>query len=365
MDEVGQFYQAAEQSSASHLALRWKGRVRYVVPLDARTQMACWRLFQPGRLELPLRAMARLPQLFGAIDCVENESLAVIREAVGPEAGVSCCRQGAPGPWTKETILFLDRADNPLLIVKAGKGEAVDWLLRNEAEWLCALRDQPQLAGHVPELVAHRAGADLSFVAQTVLPGLPDFEMGELHFAFLRKFQEYSRCFLRYDESRLYHNLQARIKELEGLLTEAWSGRIEKAMRRLEKELSGEPILMTAAHNDFTPWNIRVEDGVARVFDWEYAEAEQLPLFDALHFALMPMALKRESSARMLQKMRQTLKGCEVWLGPEECRAAETQALAYLLNLCTLYLWSLRGSYESDPALDSYEQLIDCLCYLG
>jgi len=180
VDEAGQFYQPAERSSASHLALRWKGRMRYAVPLDARAQTACWRLFQPGRLELPLRAMARLPRVFGVTHCVESEKLALIRQAIGREAGISCCRAGTPGPWSKDTILMLDHSAEPLMIVKAGRGEPVDRLLRNEAEWLRTLRDLPQLAGHVPEMVAHRAGADLCFVAQTVLPGQLVLELSEL-----------------------------------------------------------------------------------------------------------------------------------------------------------------------------------------
>lgn len=362
--EAGQFYHEAEPSAASHLALRWKGRMRYAVPSDARAQRACWKLFQPGRLEFPLRAMARLPQLFGAIHCVESEKLNLIRKAVGGDAGVSCCRTGAPGPWSKDTILLLDHSDEPLLIVKAGAGESVDRLMRNEAEWLRVLRNLPQLAGHLPEMVAHRAGPELSFVAQTVLPGRPAFEFNELHIIFLRKFQEFSRRSLCYEESKLYHNLQSRMKVLDGHLTEAWSARLEKAIRRIEKSLPSQPIRMTAAHNDFTPWNIRIEDGVARIFDWEHACQEQFPLFDPLHFVLLPMALKREAPARMIQKMRQTLQGCVSWLGPEECSLPETQALAYLVNLSTLYLWAESGSSAASPVLESYEGIIDYLCCL-
>jgi hypothetical protein len=362
VNDTGQFYTAQDQLAGSHLALRWKGRVRFIVPRGAASQKVCWKIFQPGRLEVPLRALAGLPRLLGAIGCVESENLAVIREAIGEEVALSCCRLGALGPWTKETILFLDLADNPLLIVKAGKGEAVDRLLRNEAEWLRVLRDQPQLADHVPGMVAHRSGTDFSFVAQSILLGKSELKLGERHFIFLKKFQEYSRCFLRYEESRLYQNMQARWKDLDGLLTLAWSERIEKAMQRLEKTFSGGPILMTAAHNDFTPWNIRMEGGVARVFDWEYAEAEQLPLFDPLHFTVVPMGLKRGPFAKMRRKMRQTLKDCEVRLGPEECRAAEGQALSYLLNLCILYLWSWHGRSDTDPVLESYARIIDSLC---
>lgn len=362
MDEAGQFYQVSGRSAGSHLALRWKGRVRYIVPCSAAGQSACWKLFHPGRIELPLRAMAGLPRFFGVAGCVESDSLSVIRKAVGPEAGVSCCRLGAPGPWTKETILFLDQDGDPELIVKAGKGESVDWLLRNEAEWLSMLRAQPQLAGHVPEMVAHRAGTDLSFVAQSVVRGRPDFELGELHISFLKKFQEVSRSRVHFEESKLYQNIQARLKVLDGLLTAEWSQRIEKAVQRIEEQFSGGGILMNAAHNDFTPWNIRMEGGVARIFDWEHACQEQFPLFDPLHFVLMPMALNRQAPALMIEKMRHTLQSCESWLGLEACHHSKSQALAYLINLCTLYLWAESGRSAASPVLESYEGIIDYLC---
>ena len=154
MDEASHLYQATERSAASHLALRLKGWTRYTVPLDGRAQKACWKLFHPGRIELPLRAMAQLPGFFGAIRCVEGEKMALLRAALGGEMGASCCKAGVPGPWSKVTVLFLDQAAEPKLIVKAGVGELVDGLLRNEAQWLRALLDQPTLAGYVADLVA-------------------------------------------------------------------------------------------------------------------------------------------------------------------------------------------------------------------
>jgi hypothetical protein len=133
-------------------------------------------------------------------------------------------------------------------------------------------------------------------------------------------------------------------------------------MQRIEQKLSGLPILLVAAHNDFTQWNIRVEGGVARVFDWEYTDDEQLPLFDPLHFVLMPMALRRRPAAKMLQSMSKTIESCQQWLGKESCYEARTQALAYLMNLCTLYLWSERGQSGSNPVLESYAAIMDYLC---
>jgi len=87
------------------------------------------------------------------------------------------------------------------------------------------------------------------------------------------------------------------------------------------------------------------------------------PLFDPLHFALMPMALSSKPVTRMIQRMNRTLQMSQQWFGKEFCHEAQTQALAYMMNLCTLYLWSVRGASESHPVLDSYSGVIDHLCF--
>jgi hypothetical protein len=363
VDEVSRFYRARDQSIGTHLALRWKGRVRYTIPREKAGQRACWKVFRPGKLEIPLRAMASLPRILGSVGCVESEKLALIRDAIGNVAGLSCCRAGAEGVWSKDTILLLnEKTAEPLCIVKAGTGEAVDSLLRNEANWLRTLRDQAPLVGHIPELIAYRSGKDLSFVAQCALPGNLDFRLGELHFEFLRRLQTYSIQPMRYEDSQLYRTLNSRVKALCGLLTEAWSARLERAMRRIEESLSGSPVLLVAAHNDFTPWNIRVKHNLAYVFDWEYAAIEQLPLFDPLHFVLMPMALRSRSTSKMIQSMHNTLRLCREQLGAEQCYEPGTQALAYMMNLCTLYLWGDPGRSPSHPALTCYARAIDDIC---
>lgn len=362
MDDVNRFYRAQEQPAGTHLALRWRGRVRYTVPREAAAQRACWGVFRPGRLEFPLRAMARFPRLLAAVNCVESENLTSIREAIGKEAGLSCCRAGAEGVWTKDTILFLDKKTvEPVYLVKAGSMGAVDALLRNEANWLRELRNQPSLVDHIPELIAHGTGREFCFVAQSALSGELDIKLGESQFRFLRKLQDFSLQPARYENSRLYRTLDSRIKDLSGLLPEGWSNRFTIGMQRIEQSLSGAPILMVAAHNDFTQWNIRVECGVAKVFDWEYADYEQLPLFDPLHFALAPLALRSAPSGKLINKIQETVRLCQQSLGKDRCYEPETQALAYMINLCTLYLWADRGKRNSHPSLVSYARVIDSI----
>ena len=153
--------------------------------------------------------------------------------------------------------------------------------------------------------------------------------------------------------------------DLAGLLPEEWSNRIEKAMRQIEDSLADAPRMFVDAHNDFTPWNIRLRRDIASVFDWEYASHEQLPLFDPLHFVLSPMALKMKAPAEMLRKISETVRMCERWLGSEICYKAKTQALAYLIDRCTLYMWADRGTLNSIPTIVSYAPVIDYLCCTG
>jgi hypothetical protein len=364
--ELSRFYTAQDQPVGTHLALVWKGRVRYTVPRESAGQRACWDVFKPGRLGIALQAKVKLPRLLGSVGCVESERLAWVRDAIGSEAGLSSCRAGAAGPWSKDTVVLLDKKTiEPIYIVKAGAGEEVAGLLQNEASWLKTLHDLPSLADHVPELVAHHAGAGFCFVAQRALSGERDFTLGKMHLEFLRKLQEYSLETKLYEDSRLCRTLNSRISGLQGLLNPEWAARLDKSIEIVKESFSGKPLQLVASHNDFTPWNTRLEREVARVFDWEYAEYQQLPLFDALHFNLIPMALSSRPTSKMLDKMDDTIRQCKDWLGDERCYQPKAQALTYMVNLSTLYLWAERGKCAGNSVLGSYARIIDHLCRTG
>jgi len=363
VDEVSVLYRASDQCTATHLALRWKGRVRYTVPRDAAGQQACWKVFRPGKLGIPLKAMAGLPRLFSSKSCTEGAEIASMREAIGREAGLSCCRAGSEGSWTKDTVLLLDQKTvAPLYIVKTGAGATISALLQNEANWLRMLRDQASLVYHVPELIAHRTGEDRSFIAQSVLSGKFDMRFGELQLDFLQKLQRVSLQSMRYEDSGFYRTVSSRLAELNGLLPEAWSTRIETAMGRIKESLAGSSVLLVAAHNDFTPWNIGLHQNRAYVFDWEFAANGQMPLFDPLHFVMLPLGLWSQPTAKIIRRMYETIHRCQRRLGKELCYEPQTQALAYLLNVCTLYLRAVRGASIPLPLLQSYALVIDRIC---
>ena len=363
MDEAARFYEQDSAAGSTHLALRWKGRVRYTIPREAEGQQACWTVFKPGSLEWPLRAIAHLPRVFGSISCREGDAIALMREAIGMDAGLSCCRTGAEGVWSKDSVLFLDKKTvEPLFIVKAGTGEAVDALLDNEAQWLRRLRDHDSLVMHIPELVAHRPGVDLCFVGQRALCGDIDFRLGTAQLDFLLKLQGVSAQLMHYENSRLHAALISRVTGLEGHLSEAWARRLNVGVKRVGEALSTLPVWLVSAHKDFTPWNVRVDKGIAKVFDWEFAGEEQLPLFDALHFVLTPMALKNQTREKIVQGIGNTVAQCRTVFQERFCFKGEIQALAYLLSVCSFYLSSVQGKYSTHRVLDNYALVIDHLC---
>jgi hypothetical protein len=218
------------------------------------------------------------------------------------------------------------------------------------------------LAKHIPEMIACHSGSDLSFVAESPVSGKVDYRFGEWNIAFLRKLHDYSSQTMRFEESTLYRLIRTRMDDLSELLPGAWSSRLEKGIKHIEKSLTGYSIQLVAAHNDFAPWNVRVEHGIASVFDWEYAAYQHCPLFDPLHFALMPMALKLKPVAKIIAKMQDVLQASTHWFGPERCYKVEIQALTYCMNLCTLYLWADPKQHDRHPVIQAYAMLIDYLC---
>jgi hypothetical protein len=76
----------------------------------------------------------------------------------------------------------------------------------------------------------------------------------------------------------------------------------------------------------------------------------------------MPMALRSRPTSQLIQSMHNTLMLSQKQLGAEPCYKPETQALTYMVNICTLYLWGDPRRSVSHPALACYALAIDYLC---
>jgi len=88
-----------------------------------------------------------------------------------------------------------------------------------------------------------------------------------------------------------------------------WQELGRKALGIAERELEGREIDCGIAHGDFAPWNMRIEDGTLRLFDWESATYHAPLLWDQFHFmtqteCLLKIRHDRESVADVRKENR-------------------------------------------------------------
>jgi len=69
--------------------------------------------------------------------------------------------------------------------------------------------------------------------------------------------------------------------------------------------LAGAQVPVTLVHGDFVPWNMVLEGGSLRVFDWEYGCLDGLPNWDETHFMLqVGLIVRRWSRHQFLAALR-------------------------------------------------------------
>lgn len=77
-------------------------------------------------------------------------------------------------------------------------------------------------------------------------------------------------------------------------VAEGWAGQLEQ-----------ESVRRTIVHGDFTPWNMLMDRGQLRVFDWEYGVVDGLPDWDAVFFELQVGIVHSQwSGERLLTEAR-------------------------------------------------------------
>ena len=77
------------------------------------------------------------------------------------------------------------------------------------------------------------------------------------------------------------------------------------AWKSLVIPMAGQTLPTTAMHGDFCSWNLRIQHGKIRAFDWENAELQGLPLMDLFHYLLQfGFLVNRWSSGRTLAQLQ-------------------------------------------------------------
>jgi hypothetical protein len=93
---------------------------------------------------------------------------------------------------------------------------------------------------------------------------------------------------MRFADSEMWKDMQAKRQALDPILTDPWRQRIISALDDVEATLGPRELPLATAHRDFGPWNTRVrEDGRLFVFDWDNARQEMIPLYDLFTFRFL------------------------------------------------------------------------------
>jgi len=356
---------ASSAGMATHRSYPSGREARLIVPLNHRWCRKGLRFFFPykTRLGLQIRSLRQFLRRVPSRDYFcEGPALREIKSKVGAEALHAVIRLGTPGPFRKQTVLFLNENGQEVAVAKIGSTPLSIRQVQREVEWLRRLSAEPSMRKYTPTLLADGKVADAWMVMQGVCSGaFVSSKPGFPHIRFLSAFQDLFREECPYHETQMYREMSRRFEALTPHLSQIWMERASRAFSHLDAGYADGPTTVVAAQRDFAPWNMRLRAGQLAVFDWEYASFGYLPLYDLFHFFLMPLAVRSSITFSKIKHVlgEVTRLGTLIAGSPQGCKAPSLQLLAYLLDVSLFYLESRDGLDTGDTVMDCFGQLID------
>jgi hypothetical protein len=347
---------------ATHYTYPLRGPARFVLPMQGSIASHGLRFFGSRKTRLALAVKSLFAKRPGAARLREVSRLEGIKSRVCGGQGYTVAALGAPGPYSKDSILFLDAMQQELAIAKVGGTPAAIRLLGNEVAWLGRLGNDESVHVHIPRLIAYEPIADGQLLLQTVGAGRKGvLSLGLSHMQFLGRLQTTGEVHRGYSGSGMEKAMQSRYTALRGLMHGGWEARTEVVLTALRNAGQLSSLGMVPAHRDFSPWNIRLRPEGAFVFDWEYASDGYFPLYDVFHFLMIPRLLRGGvSAADCSGAIRQAVQAARAFQdGEARSTRADLQLLAYFLDLALFYLESNQGKEQGDRVVQRCGQAID------
>lgn len=350
---------ASSPAESTHRVVVRRGYARYILPTDARARATAIRFFSTdARTRLGLRVYSSMAGKPGAAPCCAEPLLEEILASIGCAGAHWAISNSMPGPWSKGTVLVMDRRGRPLAVVKAGNAEIAAALIENEASWLRTLAGRSSIAPSVPRLLGFWSRGSATWLAQEPLTGSPSGPaLKAAHLTFLSLLQQELPIARGFAGCAMQSEMQSQLREVGGRIGSEWRERIEHGLEQICALLPAQ-LPMTAAHRDFAPFNLRMSHGEIRVFDWEHARLGYIPLYDLFHFLLAPAAVRAPvTSAHIRTAVRVAARRATALQNPE---SATAQCLAYLLALSLNYMHG-RGGASDEPVTRHCAAAIDAL----
>lgn len=200
---------------------------------------------------------------------------------------------GVPDRNQKVIVRAMDRRGTARAILKIGFSERSDDAVTREA---AALERMAELAPHLaPRLIASGERAGRAWMAQEVLAGKRSGDdLTPAHVRALVELGRIGRGLTAMDDLPAYRDGIRNLAALDPSFDADWHDAYLRLRRGLEETGTGDGVPTTLAHGDFTPWNVMVERGAVRAFDWEYFAEAAPALQDALHFHVQTSILVRQ-----------------------------------------------------------------------
>src|SRR5271156_1054698 len=207
----------------------------------------------------------------------------LLTEATGEAELVLSLSPGTPGTFQKLTVQVMRSNGSILGYLKMPMTESADERLRHEAAVVRDLDSYQELRPHIPRLIFAGLLQGRYVILQSPLEG----KGGPLRYASLHE-----RFLERLHSCRSERRPGLRIVEETGRkwnrvavgMGTKWQELGRKALGVAARELGGKEVVCGIAHGDFAPWNMRIDDGNLRLFDWESASYHAPLLWDQFHF---------------------------------------------------------------------------------
>lgn len=275
---------------------------------------------------------------------------------------------GTPGPYQKATIGFIAADGEPLAMAKIALGKSADATVSNEAQWLQRMERFEVLRGWMPRFVSDgTTKTGRRYLVTDVGPagGAATSCLKPRHTQFL---QHVGRASMKPFEFRASSSNQRLVDNLS-LLEPHIPANARQFLRQVHRDcvewLKGWVGPFTIAHGDFAPWNTLTPAGRLYVFDWECAWQGANPLYDLLHFLLMPRVLRRLLSAPGHRHMRGVVERAQRYAQetypewPWERATVSALALQYLLDLIVYYGVADSTIKFEHPVIANYWRLLE------
>ena len=258
---------------------------------------------------------------------------------------------GTPGPARKPVFQILRPNGHILGYAKLGITAATACLIRREAGLLRSLSANSRVQGFAPALLFEGDVHGMPVTVQTAVSGnAGPVQPTSMHRRLLAALRREERRPVA--ASHMFRNMERRVLRLANPVP-AMSGAL-KGVRPVAETLT---LPVSIVHGDFAPWNLRMQGGELRAFDWEYGEIDGIPLVDELHHDFqVGFLLRGWDPEQALTYLRSVQVSNRMGLQAEQVAALQ---VVYLLDVCSRRLEA--GHSPDDEWNRRYLRLIPAL----